>query len=210
MAAAGLLIVAGLAINLPRAAAVAAVILATLFAAGMLVVLLPLALGKPGVWGSWQGVAESTAMALGGVLACALAPDVGEARAISLARIARLVFGVCLLVFGVSHFVYAKFTASMVPHWLPPSGLIWAYITGVAQIAAGLAILSGVQARLAAILLTVMYVIFGLLVHIPSIVADPSSHDNWAGTAINLLLIGVAWCVADWLSRRSAVGVDHR
>ena len=51
--------------------------------------------------------------------------------------------------------------------------------------------------RLAAVLLTLMYVIFGVLVHLPSIIASPSSHDNWAENAINLLLIGAAWSLAD-------------
>ena len=44
----------------------------------------------------------------------------------------------------------------MLPQWLPPTQEFWAYATGVAHIAAGLAILTGVQARPAAILLTAM------------------------------------------------------
>ncbi|THD81957.1 MAG: DoxX family protein [Phenylobacterium sp.] len=196
-ATAAVLILAGLAINLPRAGAIAALVLAALFGTGMLGLILPHTLTTPTDWGGWQAVAESTAMALGGVLAYALARGVGDAP--NLPRIARLGFGACLVVFGVSHFAYAKFTASLVPTWLPPSQLFWAYATGVAQIAAGLAILSGVQARLAAILLTAMYAVFGLLVHIPSVIAAPASHDNWAENAVNLLLLGAAWCVADSL-----------
>ena len=198
--AAALLILGGLAVNLPRVAAIGAVLLAVLFAGGMLLTELLPSLAKPTDWGGWQGVAESVAMAMGGVLVYAQTLGAGEARAATVARIARLVFGVCLLVFGVSHFVYAKFTASMVPAWLPPSQLAWAWATGVAQIAAGLAVLSGIQARLAAILLTVMYLIFGLLVHIPSVVADPASHANWAENAINLILVGAAWSCWNWLS----------
>lgn len=194
---AGLLILAGLAINLPRAAAVAALAVAAVFAVGALAVDLPIALGKPGSWVVWQGVAESTAMALGGVLAYTQGPGPDPARAARIARLARLGFGACLLVFGVSHFVYAKFTASLVPAWLPPSPMFWTWATGAAQFAAGLAMLGGVKARLAAILLTVMYAAFGLLVHIPSVIAAPTSHDNWAENAINLLLTGAAWALAD-------------
>jgi uncharacterized membrane protein YphA (DoxX/SURF4 family) len=206
-AAAGVLVLAGLAINLPRAAAIAAVTLAALFAMGMLVLELPLSLAKPASWGGWQGVAESTVMALGGVFAYLQAPGVSKTRAATIGGIARLVFGACLLVFGVSHFVYVKFTASMVPAWIPPSQMIWAYATGVAQLAAGLAILSGVQARLAAVLLTVMYAAFSLLVHIPSVIAAPSSHANWAENGINLLLVGAAWGLADWLRKAKTRGV---
>ncbi|MEO8926358.1 MAG: DoxX family membrane protein [Caulobacteraceae bacterium] len=205
-ASAGVLIAAGLAINAPRAAPIGALALAVLFASGMLVLELPHVLAKPADWGGWQAVAESTVMALGGVLAYTQAPGVGETRAAAIARIARLVFGVCLLIFGVSHFVYARFTASLVPAWLPPSQLIWAWATGVAQIAAGLAVLSGIQARLAAILLTVMYVAFSVLVHIPSVIADPSRQDNWAENGINLLLVGAAWGLADSLSKAKRRG----
>jgi uncharacterized membrane protein len=203
LAAAGLLIVGGLAINWERTAAIAALGLAALFAAGMLLTELAPAVAKPAVWVGWQAIAESTVMALGGVLAYAQTGSVSETRAGAIARIARLVFGVCLLVFGVSHFVYAKFTASLVPAWLPPSQLAWAYATGVAQIAAGLAMLTGVEARLAAVLLTVMYAAFSLLVHIPSVIADPASHENWAENAINLVLVGAAWALADSLRRRT-------
>jgi hypothetical protein len=58
-----------------------------------------------------------------------------------------------------------------------------------------------VQARLAAILLTVMYASFTPLVHVPMLLADPSSHLNWTENAINLVLTGVAWVVADSLAR---------
>jgi uncharacterized membrane protein len=197
-AGAAWLILGGIGVNIPRTVPIAALALAVLFAAGLLV-LSPYVVAKPTNWGVWQAVAESAAMALGGVLAYAQGPGVSETRAIVVARSARWAFGVCLVIFGVSHFVYAKLTASLVPTWLPPSQLAWADITGAAQIAAGLAMLSGVQARVAAILLTVMYVIFTCLVHIPSVIASPTSQDNWTENAINLLLIGVAWTAADCL-----------
>jgi len=65
-----------------------------------------------------------------------------------------------------------------------------------------------VQARLAAILLTVMYASFTPLVHVPLLLGDPSSHFNWSENALNLTLTGVAWVVADSLSRPSAEPVN--
>ncbi len=108
-----------------------------------------------------------------------------------------------LLIFGVSHFVYARFTAALAPAWLPPSPLFWTYATGMAQIAAGVAMLSGICAPLAAVSLTMMYAAFGILVHIPAVIARPSSHGRWAENAINLILTGAAWCLADSLSTAS-------
>lgn len=62
--------------------------------------------------------------------------------------------------------------------------------------------LSGVGARLAAILLTVMFAIFGLLVHAPLLFQDPQSRLNWVMNAQNLALTGADWVLAD--SLRSA------
>ncbi len=92
-------------------------------------------------------------------------------------------------------------TAPLVPQWLPPTQEFWAYATGVAHIAAGVAIVTSVQARLAAILLTAMFASFTPLVHVPMLLADPSSHWIWSENALNLALIGAAWVVGDSLAR---------
>ncbi|HST35118.1 MAG TPA: hypothetical protein VLK25_00605, partial [Allosphingosinicella sp.] len=112
---AGLLIAAGLAINLRRTAAVASLTLAAFFALWVVALALPKAIAEFATWVSWEGVAEPMVMALGGVLAFALT---GETRAAAIVRIARPLFGVGLMVFGTSEFVYAAFTASLVPAWL--------------------------------------------------------------------------------------------
>jgi uncharacterized membrane protein YphA (DoxX/SURF4 family) len=201
---AGLLILGGVAVNVTRTAAAGALVLAGLFIASMLALHLPHAIADPKTWVSWQAIAESLVMALGGVLAWTQAARTDEARRGAIARAARLAFGLCLLVFGISHFVYVRFTAAMVPAWLPPSQLIWAYATGAAQLAAGLAMLSGVKARLAALLLTIMYAAFSLLVHLPAVIHDPASHMSWAENGINLLLTGAAWCLLDMLAKKPA------
>jgi uncharacterized membrane protein YphA (DoxX/SURF4 family) len=88
-------------------------------------------------------------------------------------------------------------TAPLVPKWLPPSGEFWGYATGIAHIAAGLAIISRVQARLAAILLTVMYASWTPLVHVPLFLAHRSDPGVWSENAMNLVLTGCAWVMAD-------------
>ncbi len=98
-------------------------------------------------------------------------------------------------------------TVPLVPKWLPPSQVFWAFATGIGHIASGIALLTGIQARLAAILLTAMYASFQALVHVPMLVADPSSHYIWGENAINLALTGAAWVVAESIaSGRSMPG----
>jgi uncharacterized membrane protein YphA (DoxX/SURF4 family) len=120
-----------------------------------------------------------------------------------LALSARRAFGVCLLSFGAAHFVYPQMTAPLVPGWLPPSQMFWADATGIAAIAAALGILSGVLSLLAARLLTLMYVIFGILVHARLLIAHPADHGVLVENALNLALVGAAWIVADSLSAKS-------
>jgi uncharacterized membrane protein YphA (DoxX/SURF4 family) len=69
----------------------------------------------------------------------------------------------------------------------PGTGL--GYATGVGSVAAGVAILTGVQARLAAILVSTMLASFALLVHQPTLLADHSIHMNWTESAVNLAVI---------------------
>ena len=197
----GALILGGIAINLGRRwAACGAIMIGAVFAVSV-ALQLPALPRDWKIWVTWQDLAEPIAMGMGAVIAWSLLGQEADARRVQAAKAARLVFGLCLLVFGVSHFVYLKFTAAMVPAWLPPSQAAWAYATGAAHIAAGLAILSGVRARLAAMLLTTMFVGFGLLVHLPSIIRAPGSHDNWSENGVNLVLVGAAWCLVDWLAR---------
>jgi uncharacterized membrane protein len=155
---------------------------------------------------AYSNTAGQLAIAAGGLIVFAGSARIDAALAARLTRFGQLVFGVCALLFGGAHFFYMNLTAPLVPKWLPPSQEFWGYATGVAHIAAGLAILSGVKARLAAILLTVMFASFTPLVHLPMLLADPSNIGIWAENAANLAFTGVAWVVADSLARAAKRG----
>jgi uncharacterized membrane protein YphA (DoxX/SURF4 family) len=206
-AAAALMLVAGAAVEWRRTVAWAAAALTAYY--GLIVVVLMngrVVLAHPAEYGAYSGLAEQLAIAAGGLIVFAASARIEAPLAARLARLGQLAFGVCALLFGGAHFFYMNLTAPLVPRWLPPSQAFWAYATGAGHIAAGAAILTGVRARLAAILLTVMYASFTVLVHVPTLLADPSSHWNWAENALNLALIGAAWVVADSLAR-NAIGV---
>jgi len=153
------------------------------------------------VYVTYENIAMQLAIAAGALLIYASTATIDAALAARLTRLGRLAFGVCALVFGGAHFAYLSFTAQMVPKWLPPSQVFWACATGIGFVAAGLAFLSGVQARLAAILLTVMLACFGLLANGPMLLADHASHFNWTESAVNLAVVGAAWVLADSLAR---------
>jgi uncharacterized membrane protein YphA (DoxX/SURF4 family) len=201
-AAAGFMLAAGAAVEWRRTVAWGAAALTGYYA--LIVVVLMggrVILANPTEFGAYSGTAEQLAIGAGGLIVFAANADIDGALAKRLTRLGQLAFGLCALLFGGAHFAYTHLTAPLVPKWLPPSQVFWGYATGVFHIAAGVAILTGVQARLAAVLLTAMYASFTLLVHGPMLLADPSSREILSENALNLALIGAAWVVADSLAR---------
>ena len=201
-AAGAFMVVAAAAVEWRRTAAWGAAAL-TLYYALFVVILMNgrLLLTDYAEFVTYENIAIQLAIAAGGLIVYATTARIDAALAARLTRLGRLTFGVCALVFGGAHFVYMNLTAPLVPKWLPPTQAFWGYATGIGFVAAGVAILTGVQARLAAILLTAMLASFALLVHEPMLLADHSSHYNWTESAVNLAVIGAAWVVADSLAR---------
>ena len=201
-AAGAFMFVAGAAVEWRRTAAWGAAALSAYYA--LIVVILMngrVLLGNFTEYGAYSGAAEQLAIAAGGLIVYAAGAKIDTALAARLTRLGQLTFGVCAVLFGGAHFFYMNLTIPYVPKWLPPTQEFWAYATGLGHIAGGVASLTGGQARLAAILLTLMYACFTPLVHLPMLLADPSSHFNWSENALNLALVGVAWVVADSLAR---------
>jgi uncharacterized membrane protein YphA (DoxX/SURF4 family) len=202
-AAGAFMLVAGAAVEWRRSAALGAAALTAYYA--LVVVILMngrVALAHYAEYGAYSGAAEQLAIAAGGLIVYAASANIDAVLAARLTRVGQLAFGVCAVLFGGAHFFYMSMTIPLVPAWLPPSQEFWAYATGVGHIAAGVAILTGVQARLAVILLTAMYASFTPLVHLPMLLADSSNHFIWTENALNLALTGVAWVVADSLASR--------
>lgn len=121
----------------------------------------------------------------------------------------RVILGLALIPVGLSHFFYLKITTDLVPAWMPVR-VFWAYLVGVAHIAAGLGVLFDVFPRLAAMLEAGMLMAFAILVWIPRVIASPGVQFNWT-EMLGTWVIGAAmWVVADsfagvpWLSTTNA------
>jgi len=200
---ASLFVLGGIALQWQRSSRIAALLLAALYSI-FVVGWISRVAAAPDDFARWLGVSEQFAVVLGACACWMLAERAPSPVTDKLALACRILFGLCCLGFGGAHFVFAKETAAFVPAWIPPSQIFWAYATGVADILAGLALVSGVLALLAARLLTAMFVVFAVLVWLPALVAPPDPLFAWGGNVANLTLVAAAWAVSDLIARGSA------
>jgi len=168
-----------------------AALLAGIYGLWVLILHVPLILIKPADLGTWNGVAEIVLMISGAIALYAGARGLRSRFATPVC----VVTGLCALVFGATHIKYVQFTATMVPAWIPPNQIFWAYATGIVHVVAGLSLLSGIRSQLGATVLAVMMGVFVILVHIPRVVASPGEQLEWIMLGVALSLSGAAWLV---------------
>lgn len=112
----------------------------------------------------------------------------------ALSSVGRYLYAIPMGVFGLLHFLNTGALAGMVPI---PGGAFWVYLTGVALLAAAVAIIAGKYAVLATQLLGVMLLIFVVTIHLPGVMAG---GEQMMAAMPNLLkdtaLAGGAWILS--------------
>jgi uncharacterized membrane protein YphA (DoxX/SURF4 family) len=187
---------AGLAMQWQRTALLGAFAFLVVCCLAVIFIHVPRGFAQSSEYVAWYGVFENMALAAAALIICTYYARLESATVERLCKISRIVFGICLIYFGLSHHFYLAFTVSMVPEWLPPGQTFWAYATAAGHIAAGIAMISGVYTRPAAMLLAAMFIVFAVLVHAPRIIINSHTAMSWGENAINFALIGAAWVIA--------------
>ena len=152
--------------------------------------------------GSYQSNGENAVIVAGAwILYVWLAPDwdrryLGFFSRETGLRAARVLYALAMIAFGLSHFFYLDLTAPLVPAWLPWH-VGFAYFTGSAYLAAGLAIIAGILAKPAAMLSATQMGLFTFLVWLPLALAGTITTSQWGEFTVSWVLTAAAWVVAD-------------
>ena len=173
----------------------------------------PALLAAPRIEAVWLGFGEIAVLLSGGWVLFANLAELREGSLLTVAtgangiHLARTLFAVSLIPIGLSHLVYVKQTAELVPAWLPYR-VIWAYVTGAGQIACGLGVLFSIFPRVATRAEAGMLSLFTLLVWGPAILAAPTTRLPWTAFLISWLIASAAWVVAQNIPPKLAVKAE--
>ena len=188
-------IAGGIGMQHPRTARSASVILGVVYLLFSLACI-PGIVAAPTIYATYGSFFEQFSL-LCGSLALFAATETNATRAVALTRLARIGIGVCALSFTLSQIIYLRLTADLVSKWIPPNPVFWAILTTIAFALAAIALLINRQARLAIRLMTLMLILFGVIVWIPRLIAQPEAPLNWSEFALTFLIAGASWMVAD-------------
>jgi hypothetical protein len=195
-AAAAAQILGGAAIQFRRNAKTGAAVLVVAYLVFVLLCL-PGIVAKPRIYNSWGNFFEQVSLVTGAAIVYARLSSAWSPETLN--RIGRIVLGICAASFALEQAIYLDATAHLVPKWVPPSQMFWAVATTISFALAAVALLTNRMALLAARLLTMMVVSFGILVWVPLVLADPHRHTNWSEIAETFAIAGAAWILADLL-----------
>jgi uncharacterized membrane protein len=168
----------------------------------MLMFRLTLIVQAPMVEGSYQNWGETAVLVAGAWVLYAWFADSWDRRQLGFAtgdkgiRLATILYALAMIAFGFSHFVYLNLTAPLIPNWLP-GHVALAYFTGGAYLAAGVAMIIGVYARLAAALSALQMGLLTLLVWVPLLAEGLMTAGQRSEFAISWALTAAGWVVAD-------------
>lgn len=116
----------------------------------------------------------------------------------SVSKSGRYIFTIPLIMFGINHLTMADLMAGMVP---VPGGAFWVYFTGVAMLAAAVAIITNFKGlgSLAAFLAGVLILVYVLAIHLPGVISAKDALARMTpmmATLKDLGMVGGAWAIA--------------
>jgi uncharacterized membrane protein len=143
--------------------------------------------------GPWTTTFETTGI-LSGVFLLA-ASNIADGKSPYYKLIGRYLFLSALIIFGIQHYMYLKFIATLIPVWLP-FPMFWAVLVMVAFFAASISILINIKIRLTTWLLSLMFLLWVLILHIPRALSNMNSEPEWTSLFVALAMGGTSMLLA--------------
>lgn len=147
---------------------------------------------------SWENAEKELDLACGAFIVAGL---FGETN---YSRIAKIVFAITIVCYGIIHFQHAEGVADYVPSWVP-ARLFWAYFAGAALIASGVGIIFKIRAELAAFLLGTMIFTWFVILHMPRVIMAEAAYlpSEISSACLAFAYSGIAFMIAKSLRKTS-------
>ena len=113
-------------------------------------------------------------------------------------------FAIPLAVFGALHLANIAFVLPAVPNYMP-FRLFWAYLVGVALLAAAFSMATKIQVFWSGLLFGTMMFLFVLMSDLPGAIATPSDRFGWT-----LAIRELSFAAGGWLLAASVMRGPHR
>jgi uncharacterized membrane protein len=111
--------------------------------------------------------------------------------------------GIFFLIGGIQHFIFVDFVKTLVPRWIP-GDVFWSYVAGIGLVAAGIALITGIQRKLAALIAAYMVFIWFLILHVPRGFGETASFNEWIAIFealfVSAVLVVIYWKAASDIS----------
>lgn len=146
--------------------------------------------------GEWTGTFEVIAFISG-------ASMLGSHK---LPLIGKYLFALCLFVFGIQHWLYAQYIATLIPTWIPQP-LFWSYFVMVVFLAVALSILIQKLTNLAGLLLSLMFILWVLILHLPRAITK-STEPEYTSLFVALAMGGMALLIAAMPNKKPFQKID--
>ncbi|MEZ4800970.1 MAG: hypothetical protein R2809_14595 [Flavobacteriales bacterium] len=117
--------------------------------------------------------------------------------------LARYMFAIPLIIFGLLHYAGAEQMQYIVPDYMPFGGLFWTYASGTSLILAGISIIIRVLDLISCLSLAGTVIAFALMVHIPNAMSeDPMMKSIGTSMALKDFMIAAGALTYAGLARK--------
>ena len=113
----------------------------------------------------------------------------------------RYLVAVSFVVFGIQHFMYANYVATIIPSWIP-FRLFLTYLVGAAFFAFALSIVLHILGRLSSLLMASMFFLWLLILHGPLVINNLHMETQWTSFFVAMGMGGTFLLLADRFSKR--------